>query len=83
MPKVSKDYEYGSYRVFHKPNSIPIYIDKNSNHPDIIKKKLPEMIGKRLSKLCSTKEAFEQEKGMYQDALKRSGYSEELQWTSV
>ena len=73
----------GSYRVFHKPNSIPIYIDKNSNHPEIIKKKLPDMIGKRLSKLCSTKEAFDQEKVMYQEALKRSGYDEELQYTTV
>ena len=32
-------------------------IDTNSNHPEIITKKLPDMIGKRLSKLCSTKEA--------------------------
>ena len=70
----------GTHRAFHKPNSTPIYIDVGSNHPEIIKKRLPGMIGKRLSKLCSTKESFDQEKVLYQEALKKSGHKEELQY---
>ena len=80
---VHMDLKNGTHRAFHKPNSTPIYIDVGSNHPEIIKKRLPEMVGKRLSKLCSTNEAFDQEKTLYQEALKKSGYKEELQYKPV
>ena len=35
-----------SYKPYMKPNSVPVYVDKNSNHPSQILKELPKTIGK-------------------------------------
>ena len=42
------------------------------------KKRLPDMIGKRVSDLCSSEEKFDQHKGFYEKALKSSGYNKSL-----
>ena len=65
---------------FRKDNRIPIYIDSRSNHPPVVKKNLPKMIGKRISDLSSTKEIFESEKPFYQEALKNAGFKEDLKY---
>ena len=72
--------ETGITRPFKKPNNTLQYIHKDSNHPKNIKKNIPEMIGKRLSSLSSTRQIFEEEKMPYEEALKQSGYSTSLSY---
>ena len=38
----------GSYKPYKKPNNTLLYINKNSNHPPQIIKKLPKTINNRL-----------------------------------
>ena len=49
----------GTYRPFHKPNEKITYIHVESNHTPQILKKISRFIEKRLSRLSSTKEIFE------------------------
>ena len=77
---VTLNLEDGSHRPYRKENKIPVYIDVKSNHPPTVKKNLPKMIGKRLSDLSSSKEIFEREKPIYQEALRNAGFEENLHY---
>ena len=77
---VTLNLEDGSHRPFRKDNRIPVYIDSRSNHPPVVKKNLPKMIGKRISDLSSNKEIFESEKSIYQEALRNAGFKEDLKY---
>ena len=68
----------GTYQPYHKPNETPIYININSNHPPNIIKQIPNTINKRINELSSTKEVFEKSAPYYNDALSRSGYTQQL-----
>ena len=57
---------------------MPRYINKDSNRPPMIKKSLPDSIGKRVSRLCSSEEKFDQHKDFYEESLRRSGYDTNL-----
>ena len=59
---------------------IFVYIDSRSNHPPVVKKNLPKMIGKRILDLSSTKEIFDKEKPIYQEALKNAGFKDDLKY---
>ena len=50
---ISMDLESGIHRPYCKDDSIPTYININSNHPPHIKKNLPNMISERISRLSS------------------------------
>ena len=63
---------------FRKPNSDPISIDINSNHPPQILKQLPKSISKRLSKNSSSKEVFDKSKVLYEKSLENKGFYENL-----
>ena len=76
---VTLNLEDGSHRPYRKDNKIPVYIDSRSNHPPIVKKNLPKMIGKRISDLSSSKEIFDSEKSIYQEALKNAGFKEKIE----
>ena len=65
----------GLYKPYKKPNDRLLYISKSSNHPPQIINQLPKIIGDRLSRNSSNKEVFNTAKGEYEEALKRSGYS--------
>ena len=69
--------EDGLHRPYKKPNDVPIYVHKMSNHPPTITKKIPQMIAHRLSVLSSNEDIFKQSSPEYLEALKRSGYKEE------
>ena len=56
------------YRSYRKPNDIPMYIDINSTHPQSIKKQIPKSISKRISKVSSNEEAFNNNRGTCSDA---------------
>ena len=70
----------GSYKPFMKPNNIPLYVHKDSNHPPTIIKNIPESINKRLSNLSSNEAIFNEAKPPYQDALRKSGYNYNLKY---
>ena len=72
--------ENESYRPFTKPNNIPEYVHKLSNHPPLVLKNIPESINKRLSTVSSNEEMFNTAADQYQEALYRSGYDYKLQF---
>ena len=74
------DLKTESYRPYRKKNEIPVYIDKQSNHPNTIKKQLPNMINNRISNLSSSKQIFQNESKAYEDALKSAGYQTNMKY---
>ena len=43
----------GTYAPHTKPNNVPLYINRNSNHPPAIIKQIPKSINKRVSSLSN------------------------------
>ena len=70
----------GSFRPYRKPDDDTSYINVNSDHPPSIIKQLPLSIERRLSAISSSEEVFDQSKGYYQEALRRSGHTHVLQY---
>ena len=66
----------GTYAPHRKPNSVPLYINRNSNHPPAIIKQLSKSINKRISSLSANHSLFESTAPVYRDALKRSKYDD-------
>ena len=65
---------------YTKPNNVPLYIHKESNHPPIITKNLPKSINKRLSEISSDERSFKRAAPIYQNALDNSGYNHKLEY---
>lgn len=63
-----------------KPNSIPLYVHKNSNHPPSILNNIPDSINKRLSNISSNETIFNEASPPYQEALQKSGYEYQLKY---
>ena len=59
---------------FRKPDDDPVYLNKNSDHPNHIIKHIPIMVEKRLSNLSSTEQIFDTHKALYEKALIDSEY---------
>ena len=74
------DLETNIYKPFIKPNTTPLYIHSQSNHPPMIIKNLPASINKRLSTISCNKEVFEKAAPIYQEALKKSGHDHILEF---
>ena len=68
----------GTFKPYIKPNDVPLYVNKNSNHPPTITKNIPESINRRLSSLSSNVEMFDSVKDIYQQALNDAGYDYKL-----
>ena len=62
----------GSYKPYKKPNDTLLYINKSSNHPPQIIKKLQKTINDRLCRNSSKAEIFHGSKIEYKAALKNS-----------
>ena len=71
----------GTYRPFHKPNEETTYIHVESDDSPQIIKKIARSIKKRLSRLSSTKEIFENSKDNYKKCLRQCGCNEKLNYT--
>ena len=69
----SKD---GSYRPFKKEDLITEYVHRQSNHPPNVIKRIPEIVGRRLSSISSSKEIFENSRPYYESCLRASGYED-------
>ena len=63
-----------------KPNSVPVYITKNFNHPPQVLKELPKTIKKGISTISSSKQIFNDLKTIYEDTLKKSGFQNKLSY---
>ena len=75
---VQLDLPTNRYFPYKKPNDVPLYIHKSSNHPPNILKEIPKMTAKRLSKLSCNEEEFKKAAPEYEQVLKASGYDENL-----
>ena len=70
------------YYPYRKDNNSILYIDAKSNHPPSIIREIPSMVSKRLSSLSCNEHEFNLAKPDYTEALKRSGFSEGLKYTT-
>ena len=73
----------GSFRPYTKPNCQVKYVSKQSNHPPLIVNNIPTSINRRLATIASSKECFEEEIEVYQDALKQAGHDHQLEYFEV
>ena len=62
---VTFDLEGNKFYPYRKPNNKPLYVHRQSNHPNSIIKQLPKMIQKRLSSISCNEEEFDRSKGIY------------------
>ena len=74
------DLENGSYKPYTKPNNIPQYVHKLSNHPPSVLRNIPKNVNKRLSSISSSEEIFNAAAPPYQEAIRKSGYDYKLQY---
>ena len=77
---VTLDLSNGSYKPFVKPGQISLYVHSKSKHPACVIKQILLGVEKRISNLCSTKQIFNESKIYFEDCLKKSGYSKQLQY---
>ena len=70
----------GKYQPYAKPNNVPLYVDKKSNHPPNILRNIPLSINKRLTEISSDEESFQRASQQYQQALQNSGYKHQLKY---
>lgn len=70
----------GTYQPYSKPNSLPVYINVQSNHPPNIISRIPNMISDRINSISSDKHIFDRAAQFYNDALSASGYKEKIKF---
>ena len=68
---ITLDLRNNTYKPYREPYTYPVYINKNSNHPETILRVLPKAISKRLSDLSFNKEIFQKATQIYFQALKK------------
>ena len=78
---VTLDLRSGKFYPYIKEGNIPLYVHQESNHLPSILRNIPESINKRLLEISSDKESFDSAKGVYQEALDKSGYHHKLSFT--
>ena len=71
---VTLDLKSREHSQYMKEGNTPLYIHKQSNHPISSLTNIPESINTCLLEFSSDKDCFDKAKGLYQDALNKSGY---------
>ena len=79
---VTFDLYNNSFQPYRKPNDTPQYIHKDSNHPQHIINNIPKAIDKRLNEISSSADLFNNSKPIYQNALNKSGYKYNLNYSN-
>jgi hypothetical protein len=74
------DLDLDEYGPFRKPGDTPVYVHSQSNHPRKVLENIPLGINKRLSRISSSKEIFDKAAPEYEDALRKSGYENKLEY---
>ena len=64
------------YEPYKKKNDNTKYLSVDSDHPDIILKRIPNIVENRINMLSSSKEIFDKKKIEYEDALKKQGHKD-------
>ena len=77
---VKLDMEKKEFRPFRKPNDEPLYIHNSSNHAPTMKKAIFKSVEKRLTSISSNEKVFDEEKPIYEAALKRSEFDHKLRY---
>ena len=54
-----------------------------SNHPQIMKKQLPNMISNTISTLSCSKREFDSESHLYNSELREAGYTDEIKFEKL
>ena len=63
-----------------KENDIPVYVNKESNHPPNVLKNIPLGINQRLCRISANEDIFKNAAPPYQVALEKSGYKHKLKF---
>ena len=79
---ITSDVANKYHMPYRKENSSIKYINKNSNHPMIIKTNLTKMIEERLIRLSTDPKIFDDAKPCYQNALSKSNFKHKLKYTN-
>lgn len=69
-----------TFRPFHKLDQTPLYINIHSNHPKSVIEHIPKTANTRINKLSSNHRIFEENKFTYNQALRNSGFRQELKF---
>ena len=83
LSNVTFDLRTDKYYPYRKDNNQLLYINKQSNHPPTIIKQIPSMVSRRISDISCNKEYFDKAAPAYNNALKFSGFNENIQFTST
>ena len=75
---ISFDLRSGAYKPYTKPNSVPLYVHRDSNHPLPILRQIHKSINRRLSKISSCQRTFDSTPQPYHEALLKSGHDYQL-----
>ena len=65
-----------------KPDNTPVHINRKSNHPPVVLKRLPKSIAKRISDISSGENIFRNSIPIYSEALKKSGFNDKLTYST-
>ena len=74
------DFQADTYSPYIKPNTTPLYIHSQSNHPPSIIRNIPLAVNKRVSSISSNESVFEKAAPIYNEALRKSGYKTKLKY---
>ena len=75
---VSFDLRSRAYKPYTKPNSVPLYVHRDSNHLPLVLRQIPKSINCWLSNISSCQQMFDSTRQPYQEALLKSGYDYQL-----
>ena len=80
---ITLNLENGEYGPFRKENDTPVFISSTSNHPPSILKQIKPSVEKRLSSISCNEKVFNQNKEMYETALKIAGHPSNLKYNPL
>ena len=74
------DLKNNSFKPYRKAGNEPIYVHKQSNHPQSILKQIPKSIAHRLSDNSSSETIYQRAAPDYTKALELGGFTENLEY---
>ena len=77
---VTPNLSTGIYKPCMKENDMPVYVNKQSNHPPQVLKNIPLGINERLSRISANEEEFRKAAPPNQEALIKSGFNHQLEF---